>query len=452
MFKKAMVFLLMLTMILSATLFAACGKEKEYTVIFNGSGGTLVSGQEVQKVKNGEDVTPPIYTKVGYTLSWDGSFDNITSDITITAVWTSIPYTYIFVDWDGSVLKSEQSAYGNSITPPANPTKSATEQYTFTFVGWTPAIPNILTEAITFTAQYSQTVNQYTYTFFDHDGTTVLKRETVDYGTVIVAPSDPERPETAEYAYTFIGWDKEITGVITANISFKAQYSQTTRQYRATFETNGGSAVEPVTLFYNNALTLPTAPKKAAHTFAGWFLDNTLTTEFDYESLITADIKLYAKWEYGSKGLVYTPIKNNTEYSVTGYENYDDLEVHIPAIYNGKPVTSIGNDAFNGNLNLKGVVIAQGIKSIGEKAFNSCTEITSVTLPLGLTSIGNSAFHSCRELTSIILPNSLTTLSANAFDWCVKLESVTLSTGLTSIVENTFYYCVNLKRDRKSVV
>ena len=56
-------------------------------------------------------------------------------------------------------------------------------------------------------ARYNSTVNKYTVTFVDEDGTTVLKAATeYEYGTPaasIAKPADPTKSATQEHTYTF---------------------------------------------------------------------------------------------------------------------------------------------------------------------------------------------------------------------------------------------------------
>ena len=49
------------------------------------------------------------------------------------------------------------------------------------------------------------------------------------------------------------------------------------------------------------------------------------------------------------------------------------------------------------------------VTSIGNCAFEGCIELTNITIPEGVTSIGNSTFLDC-TLTSIIIPNSVTSI------------------------------------------
>lgn len=94
--KTGIISLLIALVILCATVFVACG-GKEFTVTFNGNGGTLVSGEETQTVKEGQGVTAPVYERLGYTLSWGISFDSITENLAVDASWTPIAYTITYI-------------------------------------------------------------------------------------------------------------------------------------------------------------------------------------------------------------------------------------------------------------------------------------------------------------------------------------------------------------------
>ena len=71
----------------------------------------------------------------------------------------------------------------------------------------------------------------------------------------------------------------------------------------------------------------------------------------------------------------------------------------IPAVIDGKPVTSVGGKAFDHCVSLKSVTIPKSVTSIGMQAFASCVSLKSVTIPDSVTSIGELAFSDCNELT-----------------------------------------------------
>jgi len=67
-------------------------------------------------------------------------------------------------------------------------------------------------------------------------------------------------------------------------------------KFRVYFNSNGGSNVESQLIAYCKSATKPDDPIREYYTFAGWYSDSTLETEYDFDSEITASIVLYAKW------------------------------------------------------------------------------------------------------------------------------------------------------------
>jgi len=166
-------------------------------------------------------------------------------------------YTITFDTDGGTDIAPITQGVGTAVTAPENPTKEG-----YTFVRWDEAIPATMpAENITRTAVWE--INEYTITF-DTDGGTDIDPITQDFGTAITAPENP----TKTY-YTFIGWDIEIPSTMPAeNITITALWKA--NDYSITFDTDGGSAVAPITQGYGSAVTAPADPVKEGYTFAGW--------------------------------------------------------------------------------------------------------------------------------------------------------------------------------------
>ena len=124
----------------------------------------------------------------------------------------------------------------------------------------------------------------------------------------------------------------------------------------------------------------------------------------------------------------------------------DDVPtVDIPREYDGKPVTSIGDYAFDGCTSLTSITIPDSVASIGAGAFRNCRSLTSITIPDSVTSIGEDTFFNCTSLTSITIPDSVTSIGNYAFYGCKSLTSVTIGNSVTSIGYSAFYNCESLK-------
>jgi len=184
---------------------------------------------------------------------------------------------------------------------------------------------------------------------------------------------------------------------------------------------------------------------------------------------------------FSTPGLEFKLINNGAAYSVSK-GTASAAEVVIPVLYEGKPVTAIELDGFNGYTNMTSVTIPNSVTSIGNYAFYNCTGLTSITIPNSVTSIGRGAFFGCSGLTSITIPftgadlngpsnthfgyifgatdydrqNSFIPVSlktvditgvginGNAFYGCTGLTSVTISNSVMSIGGNAFNGCTGL--------
>ena len=67
-------------------------------------------------------------------------------------------------------------------------------------------------------------------------------------------------------------------------------------RYTVTFDTQGGSAVDKKTVTRNNTVSKPEDPIKEGYTFEGWFTDADCTEAYDFDTKVTKNITLYAKW------------------------------------------------------------------------------------------------------------------------------------------------------------
>ena len=73
-----------------------------------------------------------------------------------------------------------------------------------------------------------------------------------------------------------------------------------------TFDTNGGTAIDPITVVVGSTITAPEAQKDNA-VFLGWYTDEALTTPFYSSDPIVQDVTVYAKYAQVSGEPEYTP-------------------------------------------------------------------------------------------------------------------------------------------------
>lgn len=165
--------------------------------------------------------------------------------------------TLSFVSTGGSEVAPISQNPGTEVTAPADPTRLG-----YTFAGWVPEVPTLMPSSnLTVMAQW--TINQYALSF-DSAGGSVIDPMIQDYGTSITSPVAPIR-----VGYTFIGWDPAIPETMLAsNLTVMADWM--INQYTLTFNSDGGTALDPITQDYGTAVTPPVAPSRSGYVFTGW--------------------------------------------------------------------------------------------------------------------------------------------------------------------------------------
>lgn len=281
------------------------------TVVFVDWNGNELKRQSVNK---GESATAPeTPERTGYRfVKWDKSFDNVTENVTVTAVYIK-QYTVVFKDKDGDVLKTEIVDEGASATPPAAP---EVEGYTFT--GWEGNYSAVAQDEIVDAKYVENAPVIFTVKFVDWNED-VLKTETVRKGSGATAPADPTRD-----GYVFKGWDKAFDNV-TGDMTVTAVYEEIiSEDYNIKFLlTQNGPAKAGETL----VLTLDVTSKSTAE------VNGVVIDELQYDN---------SKLEFLGFGDDYGDLVTRSLSGVYGIDNSDgsvSLGYINPIVANGKICT-----------------------------------------------------------------------------------------------------------------
>jgi hypothetical protein len=160
---------------------------------------------KTQQVEHGTAASAPdVPTRDGYRfLGWDNTFTSVIADLDVTAQYEKLTYyTVTFKGWDSTVLKTESVVKGGDATAPTVPTRDG-----YKFKSWSPAVLTGIKADTIFTAQYEKIIVYHTVSFSDDDSYW-YEEVTVEDGKAALAPL----PLTKD-GYSFDHWDTDFSNV-----------------------------------------------------------------------------------------------------------------------------------------------------------------------------------------------------------------------------------------------
>ena len=283
------------------------GDEPQETikVTFDKNGGERVSPAS-KSVTTGEAYgalpTPRWsgHTFVGWFTAASGG-RQVTSETIVTAEeshtlyahWKIAKYLITFKNEDGTILRTVYCAPGETPKYTGNtPYKPSEDGKEYVFAGWSPSIKPANANA-TYTATFTEAA--YTVTWQNHNGDVLEIDNEVPSGAAPVYNGEIPSKMVDGKVYDFIGWAPALSEV-TKDVTYTAKFSDTARKCTVSFVTNGGEAVPAQFVEYGNTAQKPSVPAKNGSEFNKWYTDAALTKEYDFNTVVTSDITLYAGW------------------------------------------------------------------------------------------------------------------------------------------------------------
>ena len=277
-----------------------------FTVSFDTDGGSAITNASVNYNQPLAQPTAP--TKEGHTF--EGWFTDaektsaynfsspVNSNFTLYAKFSLNLYTVSF-ETNGGVEMQSQPIYHGTKLESENPLYTGHR-----FLGW--FTDQALTQAFDEDAVITSNLTLYAKweiitldVSFETNGGSTVSAQTVDYGSQASQPAAPTKE-----GYTFIGWYSNtaltesyvFTTAITSNITLYAKWQLNV--YEATVHWNNGQDNTIIFIEHGSLLEEPGLPSREEHGFKGWYLDVSLSQVYDFSTLVTGDISIYAKWEY----------------------------------------------------------------------------------------------------------------------------------------------------------
>lgn len=130
----------------------------------------------------------------------------------------------------------------------------------------------------------------------------ILQDDFIEYRLAFPITADQPLLVPTRPGYTFKGWattstqksNLKTTHSFVRDTLFFAQW--TINPLQVSFNTNGGSFIEPLITDVESGITLPESPTKDFADFVGWYTDEALTIAFNPNSTYGSDMTLFAKW------------------------------------------------------------------------------------------------------------------------------------------------------------
>ena len=319
----------------------------------------------------------------------------------------------------------------------------------------------------------------YTIRFLNYDGIELYSRDFEEGSTPFYGGEMPQKEATAEYSYSFIGWEPKIS-VVTEPQTYTAQYSSVKNKYVVKF-INDDEILQSTPVEYGSMpeytgetpVKSPTA--EFNYVFSGWIPKIEPVTQ---PQAYSAQFNIIGEKEMCIDGIWYRKLDENNvevfkhssqelycgdivipesvecldkEWVVSGiaasaFSNCTDLNsIVIP-----KKLISIGANAFSGCKGLKSVfwnaenavnndfysrsafydspvetfVFGPDVKQIPRECCSRLTKVSVIEIPEGVEKIGSYAFSECTGLSSVTIPETVKIIETGAFDLCSNISAV----------------------------
>ena len=242
----------------------------------------------------------------------------IEKNLTIDVKYDLDNHTLTFETNGGSTIAPVTVRHGNAVARPADPTKDK-----YTFIGWYADpefteeydFATVLEADKTIYAKFELTSTPIGDIYVRYD---VLHIKQLPDGSYDLANAEVEHLSAKkDTTVTAVVKDYRATHHINVNSTLSKLTDTAIQPYPGadgkpvytilsvyydldfhtlTFDTMGGSRIDPVTVRHGNAVAKPKDPVNGGYIFDGWYTDKTYRTPYNFATVLTQDTTIYAKW------------------------------------------------------------------------------------------------------------------------------------------------------------
>ncbi len=119
-------------------------------------------------------------------------------------------------------------------------------------------------------------------------------------------------------------------------------------EHSVVFHSNGGTLITAQTVKDGATAELPDVPTKAHYNFEGWYINPECTKVYDFSSLVTSDVTLYAKWTLITKTIVVKQLPTKVSYLKGQTLDLSGAKLQVIYENNTSKLINITNDMISG--------------------------------------------------------------------------------------------------------
>lgn len=440
--------------------------ETAYTITWSIEGQEVLEtyGYGERPTYKGETPTKADTEKYTYTFAgWTPNIQTVTADATYYALFEQETKQYP-ISWvvEGRETKTERVAYGempayqdetavyDEETGVYEPTRPESAQYSYKFLRWEPTL-SVVNQAATYTAVFASTVNTYTVTW-DVDGQTTSAK--YEYGeTPVYSGATPSKESTAQYDYSFAGWDKEI-GPVTEDVTYVATFDETVRQYTVTWDVEGEKTSAKFDYgeipSYGEEDPTKQGDEATVYVFTGWDpAVSEVTGDIEYKAKFSAETRKYKISFVEKEGTVEKEVPYGTVPTYRPKDIEDEEFIYVFSGFEEELVAVTGEATYHATYAKydRASIEALSFSTYSDQgcyaSLNGSAEIAELNIPAyykGYKVIRVFDLERNTSLEKVVLPDTLEQFPS--FSGCTNLKKVEVPEMVKGFnFASTFYGC-----------